>query len=259
VNGSESPIAQEDLHAYVDGQLTPTRRAAVQRYLQANPEEARRVAAWTAQRDTLCVTFGARAAAPLPPSLDLSRLIEDRLRRRRVPWLAAASVLLALAVGGSGGWLLRAPPAPDHAAPALAMLQQQALATYDVYAVDKQHPIEVGADQKDQLSTWLSNRLRRPVKPPDLEALDYRLIGGRLLATEHGGSAALFLYEDSHGHRLSLVMRPMSPDLHAPTSDMREGSVNGCAWIANGLGYAVVAALPDAELDRVADFLRQAG
>jgi anti-sigma factor RsiW len=48
----------------------------------------------------------------------------------------------------------------------------------------------------------------------------------------------------------------MSPDLHASTSDMREGEANGCAWIANGLGYAVVAALPDAELDRVADFLQ---
>jgi anti-sigma factor RsiW len=32
--------------------------------------------------------------------------------------------------------------------------------------------------------------------------------------------------------------------------------VNGCAWIANGLGYAVVAALPDEELDRVADYMR---
>jgi anti-sigma factor RsiW len=39
---------------------------------------------------------------------------------------------------------------------------------------------------------------------------------------------------------------------------MREGIVNGCAWIANGMGYAVVAALPDAELDRVAGFIQQA-
>jgi anti-sigma factor RsiW len=140
----------------------------------------------------------------------------------------------------------------------MALLQQQALATYAVYAIDRRHPIEVGADQKDHLSTWLSNRLRRTVKPPDLEALDYRLIGGRLLATEHGGAAALFMYEDSHGERLSLVLRPMSPDLRAPTSDMRDGTVNGCAWITDGLGYAVVAALPDAELDRVADFIRQA-
>jgi anti-sigma factor RsiW len=187
VSGSEAPLAQEDLHGYVDGQLTPTRRAAVQRYLQANPEEACRVAAWTAQRDALRDALAARAAAPLPPPLDLSRLIEDRLRRRRVPWLAAASVLLVLAAGGVGGWLPRAPPAPDRAAPAMAMLQQQALATYAVYAIDERHPIELGADQKDQLSAWLSDRLRRRVKPPDLEALDYRLIGGRLLATEHGG------------------------------------------------------------------------
>jgi anti-sigma factor RsiW len=140
----------------------------------------------------------------------------------------------------------------------MAILRQQALATYAVYAVDKQHPIEVGADQKDHLSTWLSNRLRRVVAPPDLETLNYHLIGGRLLATEHGGAAALFIYEDSQGQRLGLVLRPMSPELRASTSDMREGIVNGCAWIANGMGYAVVAALPDAELDRVAGFIQQA-
>jgi anti-sigma factor RsiW len=258
VSGSEPPIGEDDLHAYVDGQLTPSRRATVQRYLQTNPEEARRVAAWTAQRGTLRAVFAARAAAPLPHDLDLSRLIEQRLRRRRVPWLAAASVALALAVGGGAGWLLRAAPTPDPATPAMAILRQQALATYAVYAVDKRHPIEVGADQKDHLSTWLSNRLRRAVKPPDLEALNYHLIGGRLLATEHGGAAALFMYENLQGQRLSLVLRPMSPELRASPSEMREGTVSGCAWIANGLGYAVVAALPDAELDRVADFIQQA-
>jgi anti-sigma factor RsiW len=259
VNGLDLPVAEEDLHAYVDDQLAPIFRDAVQRYLQTNPEEARGVAAWTTQRVALRDAFAAPATARLPPSLDLSRLIEQRLRRRRVPWLAAASVLLALAVGGSGGWLLRAPTAPDHAAPAMAMLQQQAMSAYDVYAVDKRHSIEVRADQKDLLSTWLSNRLKRPVKPPDLAALDYRLIGGRLLATEHGGAAALFIYEDPQGQRLSLVLRPMSPDLHASTTDMRQGAMNGCAWITKGLGYAVVAALPDAELDRVADLVRQAG
>jgi anti-sigma factor RsiW len=257
VSGSEPPITEEDLHAYVDGQLAPIRQAAVQRYLQANPEEARRVAAWTAQRGALRAVFAAHAAAPLPHSLNLSRLIEPRLRRRRVSRLAIASALLTMVVGG-GSWLLLAPTTPERAAPAMALLQQQALATYAVYAIDRRHPIEVGADQKDHLSTWLSNRLRRTVKPPDLEALDYRLIGGRLLATEHGGAAALFMYEDSHGQRLSLMLRPMSPDLRAPTSDMRDGTVNGCAWITDGLGYAVVAALPDAELDRVADFIRQA-
>jgi anti-sigma factor RsiW len=258
LSGPQPQIEEDDLHAYVDRQLAPTRRATVQRYLQTNPEEARRVAAWTAQRDALRAVFAAHAAAPLPHDLDLARLIGQRLRRRRVPWLAAASVVLALAVGGGAGWLLHPVPTPDPAAPAMAILRQQALATYAVYAVDKRHPIEVGADQKDHLSTWLSDRLRRVVTPPDLQALNYHLIGGRLLATERGGAAALFVYEDSQGQRLGLVLRPMSPELRASTSDMREGTVSGCAWIANGMGYAVVAALPDSELDRVADFIQQA-
>jgi anti-sigma factor RsiW len=87
--------------------VMPTTRPMVQRYLRISPEEARRVVAWTGQRDALRVVFAARAAAPLPHGLDLSRLIKQRLRRRRVPWLAAASVVLALAVGGGTGWLLR--------------------------------------------------------------------------------------------------------------------------------------------------------
>jgi anti-sigma factor RsiW len=40
------PIAEEELHAYVDGQLDADRRSAVQRYLQDHPE----VAAWGTQR-----------------------------------------------------------------------------------------------------------------------------------------------------------------------------------------------------------------
>ena len=148
MSGPEPPIGEDDLHAYVDGQLAPARRAPVRRYLQTNPEEARRVAGWTAQRDALRAVFAARAASPLPHDLDLSRLIEQRLRRHRVPWLAAASVVLALAVGGGAGWLLRSAPTPDPAAPAMAILRQQALATYAVYAVDKRHPIEVGAETK---------------------------------------------------------------------------------------------------------------
>jgi hypothetical protein len=45
-------------------------------------------------------------------------------------------VLLALALGGAGGWLLRLPYAPDRDARALALLEQQGLATHEVYAAD---------------------------------------------------------------------------------------------------------------------------
>jgi anti-sigma factor RsiW len=255
MSGSELPIAEEDLHAFVDGQLAPPRRAEVQRYLDANPQKARRVAAWSAQREVLREALAPYAAAPLPPELNLSRLIEARLRPRRTIWLTAASVVLALAVGGAAGWMVHAPTGPTRAALAMSLLEQLGLASHVVYAADKRHPIEVPAADRDHLAQWLSNRLSRGVAPPVLDALGYRLIGGRLLATEHGGAAALFMYENAQGQRLSLVLRPMARDLHAARADMREGAVNGCAWIADGIGYAVVASLPDDELDLVADLV----
>jgi len=257
MSGSELPIAEEDLHAFVDGQLTPPRRAEVQRYLDANPQEARRVATWSAQREALRDALAPYAAAPLPPELNLSRLIEERLRPRRRVWLTAASVLLALALGGTAGWMVHAPTGPTRAALAMSLLEQLGLASHVVYAADKRHPIEVPAADRDHLAQWLSNRLSRSVTPPALDALGYRLIGGRLLATEHGSAAALFMYEDAHGQRLSLVLRPMARDLHAARADMREGAVNGCAWIADGMGYAVVAALPDDTLDTIAEQVQQ--
>jgi anti-sigma factor RsiW len=139
----------------------------------------------------------------------------------------------------------------------MSLLEQLGLASHVVYAADKRHPIEMGAAEPDHLAQWLSNRLSRKVSPPLLDALGYRLIGGRLLATEQGGAAALFMYEDAQGQRLSLVLRPMTRDLLAAQTDVRRGAVNGCAWIANGMGYVVIASLPDDELDRVADRVRQ--
>jgi len=140
------------------------------------------------------------------------------------------------------------------------LLQQQAMASRTVYAVDVRHPIEVTAAEQDHLSQWLSNRLRRHVAPPDLSALGYHLLGGRLLATERGGAAALFVYDDAQGNRVSLLLRPMAPELQASRSDIAQGSLAGCTWIRGGMGYAVVAAAPDQILDQIADQIsRQAG
>ena len=50
-----------------------------------------------------------------------------------------------------------------------------------VYSPDVRRPVEVTADQEDQLVKWLSKRLGTPVSPPKLGALGYELIGGRLL------------------------------------------------------------------------------
>jgi anti-sigma factor RsiW len=242
------PVGENDLHAYVDGQLETGRRGAVERYLQENPEAARRVSDYQAQREAIRAAFAAHPAEPLPPQLSLDRIIAQRGRHPWVPWLVAASVVLALGLGTAGGWLLHSVPEPGPVERAMALLGQEALASHIVYSPDVRHPVEVPGTETPHLQQWLSNRLDRVVVTPDLSALGYHLVGGRLLATERGGAAALLMYEDASHHRISVLLRPMTPSLHASEAMIQKGGVNGRAWIANGLGVAVVAAIPESDI-----------
>jgi anti-sigma factor RsiW len=245
------PVDESDLHAYVDGQLQAERRQAVELHLARSPEAAERVAAYGAQREALRAAFAARTE-PVPPHLKLASIMAQRARRRAPPWLLAASVVLALGIGGTAGWLLHGPARVSRTQQAMLLLEEEALASHVVYAGDRRHPVEVSGAEEPHLKQWLSNRLERRVAPPDLTGLGYHLIGGRLLATERGGTAALFMYDDASGKRLSLLLRPMARELHASRTDIQRNGLNGCAWIADGLGVAVVAPLPDSTLDQVA-------
>ena len=66
MTGPAHPVAEEDLHAYVDSALDDERRATVDRYLQAHPEAAERVAAYLAQRQKLRAAFAALGSEPIP-------------------------------------------------------------------------------------------------------------------------------------------------------------------------------------------------
>ncbi|HET7883141.1 MAG TPA: anti-sigma factor [Acetobacteraceae bacterium] len=245
----------EDLQAYVDDRLSAGRRREVEVYLASQPVMARRVSAYRAQRNELRAAFAAIAAEPIPARLDLNLLMEERLEQERRPiwWRIAAAAVLCLGLGGSAGWFFGNTQKPDSVALAVSQLQQQAMASHLVYADDRRHPIEVAGADREQLAQWLSNRLHRPVTPPDLSGLGYKLLGGRLLATEQGSTAAMFVYDDPQGVRLSVVERPMASGIQAERDDMASGKVLGCTWIDGGMGYAIVAALPDEVIDRVAD------
>jgi anti-sigma factor RsiW len=82
VTGPARPIAEDDLHACVDGVLAEERRVAVEHYLQTHPKAAERVAAYRAHRQALRAALSARMHDPISPTLDLARLLEARLRRR---------------------------------------------------------------------------------------------------------------------------------------------------------------------------------
>ena len=250
-----NPITEADLHAYIDGMLPQSRHAEIEAYLAARPDEARRLHAYRLQKDQLRALFN--------PVMDEAIPISLPSRPQRWPWAAqrlAASLLIALS-GGAIGWLLHgridphalqaSQPRPAGNMKAVALAHQAAVA-HAVYSPDVRHPVEIGADQEDQLVTWLSKRLGTPIRPPKLGKLGYELIGGRLLPGQ-SGPVAQFMYHDNAGQRLTLyVSTEQSDNKGAGFRFAEEGPVNVFYWIDGKFGYALSAATGKAELARIA-------
>src|SRR5258706_15562643 len=109
------PVAEDELHAYVDGELPPDRLAAVEAWLSTHPQDMARVAAWRSLADAIRARYGVVATERVParPSL---RQIERAGRSWR--GTAAAAAVVAFLVGGLAGWMARgAPPAGSGAPP----------------------------------------------------------------------------------------------------------------------------------------------
>jgi anti-sigma factor RsiW len=167
----------------------------------------------------------------------------------------AASVLL-LVVGGAGGWSLRGTAVERSETSGIAALAQEAAYTFDVYGVDRSHPVEFGPTDKAQLVSWISSRTGRTVSVPDLTASGYAFMGGRLVATPHG-AAGLLMYSNGQGQRLAMLVRPMAIDRDTRMSEQSYGDINGVTWASKGTGFSLVGPAPADLLHPIADEVRR--
>lgn len=183
------------------------------------------------------------------------------------PPLLAAAPRATPAPGQSTSGAGQATPAPGlamsavtglAAADAPATAEGQALArsaavAHAVYTPEQRHPVEVGADQQQHLVAWLSKRLGAPLHPPQLGALGYELIGGRLLPGQ-SGPVAQFMYDNAGGKRLTLyVSTEQRHNRNTAFRFAQEGQVGVFYWIDGRYGYALSGALDRAALARLAD------
>ncbi len=192
-------ISEDELHAYVDGELPAERRGAVEAWLATHPEDAANVAAWRKQADLIQARYGAVVEEPIPQRLDIGRMA----RRRRNRWIAAATAaaLVTFIAGGFVGWKVRAVESPSPSD--LSRFTADALEAYRLYVVEVRHPVEVPGDQRPHLVEWLSKRLGSPLLAPQLETIGLKLVGGRLLPGPTGATA-FFMYENASGERFTL-------------------------------------------------------
>jgi anti-sigma factor RsiW len=231
------PITEDDLNAFVDQRLDQGRQAEVAAYLAAHPEVAARVEGYARQRDQLRTLLLPIAEEPIPSRLNVGRLAEQRTRPTRSLWWTSIAAAVMICLGGAGGWTLRA--ISDPPLRGVAALAQEAVDNYAVYSPDHLHPVELRADASPELVDWVSRRLGRRVGVPNLEASGYRFMGGRVVATAHG-PAALFMYDNDHGIRLVMLIRPMTVDQEVPMQPLSRSEISGFSWAAKGMGYSLV-------------------
>jgi anti-sigma factor RsiW len=221
----DPPVGEDDLQAYFDGRLAADRRATVERYLNDHPTAADDLARDGAALAELRSRLAFKAAEPIPTRLRVSS-IRAGLRGQRLARLRSVAAVCAwLALGGIGGWLangLLASPQPEPVR--VARMADDAIAAYRT------------------LVGWLSKRLRTPIDAPDLTSIGYRLMGGRLLPG-HTGPAAMLMYDDDAGTRLTLYVKTDETEETAFQFVEKDG-VSAFLWRDRGLGYVVSAATP---------------
>ncbi len=270
------------LHAWLDGELPPERRAEVDTWLHEHPEDAARVRLWAADGETLRAQLDGVLGEPVPQAL--AQVVWRKAPASATPmfgagdwaagWQRWAAALALFGLGGAvgAGLMWRAQTGPTALARAAepAWVQRAAVA-HAVYVPEVRHAVEVKA-QEEHLSRWLTKRLDVPVKLFDLRAQGFELVGGRLLPDATGPSAQLMYQEvagapgaDGKPVRVTVYLRKPDSDTPAAFRYERQGELGLFYWVegksAQGgpHGYALVGALPRERLLALAEAIYKQG
>lgn len=259
-----TPLTEDEIHALVDGRLAPGALAALEVRLAHDMAAQATVLKWQQQRAALRGLHQQILDEPLPATLLAAAQQSGAAQQEINQWWRwggmAAGVVLAFGVGwfSHTAWQGAAP------SPALAQAQAardfalQASFAHVVYSPEVRHPVEVAALEQVHLVQWLSKRVGKPLKVPDLAPQGYQLMGGRLLPGE-AGARAQFMFENAAGTRITLYLGAL--DKSKPGAEAREtsfqfapeGPTPSFYWVDQGFGYALAGPVPRGELMQLAE------
>lgn len=225
---------------------------------------------WAAQREALRALHREVLDEPVPPALLAAASRGTRNRSGAARWARWGGMAAAVALAFATGWVANSQwsqPPRDGATLARAgngrVFAHDAAVAHAVFSPEKRHPVEVAASEQQHLVQWLSKRLDRPLKVPDLSTRGYALVGGRLLPGEDGARAQ-FMFEDPAGERITLYIGAVEGQA-ATAASAREtafrfagnGPVPSFYWVDRGFGYAITGKLPREALLGIATLVYQ--
>lgn len=249
----QTPISEEDLHAYVDGALSEERRDQVERALEQNPALASKVSDYFSLNNMFHDRFDRVLNEPVPARL---RPRKTRSWREAMNWpqfagMAAALVLgIGIGVGTDmgksvpgGSWMGMSASTSDTrpvSADSTEMFARKVAVAHVVYMPAVTRPSEMmGQNHEEDFVQILANRLGTDVHPPMLTKSGFQLDGGRMLPGKDGPMAQ-FMYRNAQGERVTLVISHRNTSSNTTAFKLyQDGPVNVFYWVDGNFGYAV--------------------
>lgn len=241
------PIREEELHAFIDGELSSDRACDVAAALQADPALAARAAAFAADTAALAAAYRPLAQQPLPAAW-IARIEQATARTSVTPvghhrnshrarWAIGLAASLVLVVGSAT--LLYERNRPDRSILAMAeaarLEQSQALSRLTGAAL-------VEAPSRDAA---LTHAVGLPLRAPDLMKLGWQLVEIDLYA-----KAAALRYRTAKGGALTMFVRRSSG---TPRFDLLEkGRIRVCIWQDDVVAAVMMGEMSAGQMMRVA-------
>lgn len=147
-------IRDDELCAFLDGELDGARAAEIEAQLALDAALAEHMRELRKQRELLHNRYDPVLREPIP---------SHWLRRPSMPWwMRSCAAVFLLVVGGGAGWWLRG----TQEAPQPVAIVRNATVAHAAYTPEVRHPVEVTAKEEAHLVAWLSKRLGAPVRAP---------------------------------------------------------------------------------------------
>lgn len=251
----ENALTDEMLLDYAAGALPAKMMATIAATLADDPVTREKLAEWQRQDAAINALYQPVLREVVPNRLsDVVRRAkaDDAARGGQVPrprLLLLAATIAALAIGTSVGWFARDLMLPAGAA--TQTLAANAMRAYATYVVEAAHPVEVEASNAQHLNAWMSKRLGHEIRPPDFAAAGFTLMGGRIVPSDDG-AAALYMYENAEGQRITLYIAPVGSSRTTAFQFAEQGGTQSFYWMDRDLSYAVVGTIAREVLRRIA-------
>jgi anti-sigma factor RsiW len=248
---------EQDLHAYLDGELPPERVAAVEEYLGHNPVEAQRLKAYRSDGEAIAELFmhadqivSRRSQPSLVTSIPTPaarRAIFPRAWSPRAWQLAAAVTLFVFAAS----WGLLRQGNFDASASKFGT----DAATAHLLATD---PAPTTHASLDEISKFLSAALNGHVelRKPDG---DYQLVDSRFVTTPRGRAGQL-AFRGPDQSIITMYLEPRRGSKDKPFQPVATGhsELTTLVWTDDEIACAVTGALPPERLEQLARSLYEA-